>query len=458
MEAIPGLLAMIALVLANGFFVASELSIVSVRRSRIEQLVAEGNPLARAVQRAQANLPLYIAASQLGITMASLALGWVAEPALGQLLHPLLVALPFLPAEGREAASHSISVLIAFAIVTALHIVLGELAPKSLALQRTEAIALFVQRPLSVFIFLFRLPISVISALGMFVLRALRLRPPGGEELVHSVEELRLLVAGSHEAGVLDETEAEIVTRVLGFHELAVREVMVPRTELQALPVTATLDDVIRLTAMSGHSRFPVYEGDLDHVLGVLHLKDLFAVLEKGTPERFELRPLVRDVLVVPDSLPVDTLLLQPQREQRSVALVVDEFGGVAGLVTLQDVLERIVGEFGDEFEAARPAVQPQPDGTVLIDGLARIEDVARECRLPIRPEDTEEAETMGGLVMLRLGRVPAVGDEVALGEATLRVERMDGRRVEVLRLRRPASPNSRGSADSPQPPSSGDS
>jgi CBS domain containing-hemolysin-like protein len=211
---------------------------------------------------------------------------------------------------------------------------------------------------------------------------------------VHSVEELRLLVAGSHEAGMLDETEAEIVTRVLGFHELAVREVMVPRTELQALPVTATLDDLIRLTATSGHSRFPVYEGDLDHVLGVLHLKDLFAVLEKGTPEHFELRPLVRDVRVVPDSLPVDTLLLQLQREQRSIALVVDEFGGVAGLVTLQDVLERIVGEFGDEFEAARPAVQPQPDGTVLIDGLARIEDVARECRLPIRPEDTEEAET----------------------------------------------------------------
>jgi putative hemolysin len=441
MEVIPSLLAMIALVLANGFFVASELSIVSVRRSRIEQLVAEGNPLARAVQRAQANLSLYIAASQLGITMASLALGWVAEPALGRLFAPLLAALPFGSPEGREAASHTASALLAFAIVTALHIVLGELAPKSLALQRTESVALMVQRPLALFIWLFRLPIVLISTLGTAVLRLLRLRPPGGEELVHSVEELRLLVLGSHEAGVLDETEAEIVTRVLGFHELAVREVMVPRTELETLPATATLDEVMELAASSEHSRFPVYDGDLDHVVGVLHLKDLFALLEEATSRPFDLRSLARPVLVVPDSLPVDTLLIQLQREQRSLALVVDEFGGIAGLVTLQDVLERIVGEFGDEFETTQPAVRPQPDGSVLIDGLARIEDVARECGLTVHPDDLEEAETMGGLAMLRLGRVPVEGDDVPLDNAHLRVERMDGRRVETLRLLREAPP-----------------
>jgi CBS domain containing-hemolysin-like protein len=191
----------------------------------------------------------------------------------------------------------------------------------------------------------------------------------------------------------------------------------------------------MRLAATSGHSRFPVYEENLDHVVGVLHVKDLFPLLARGTPETFSLRELVRPVLVVPDSLPVDTLLLQLQREQRSLAVVVDEFGGTAGLITLQDLLERIVGQFGDEFEAAEPLVAPQPDGSVVIDGLARIEDVAAACGLPVDERVTEEVETMGGLVMLHLGRVPAVGDEVPLGDRRLRVEEMDGHRVDRLRL-----------------------
>jgi putative hemolysin len=435
MDALPSLVAVLALVLANGFFVASEFALVSVRRSRVDQLVAQGNVLARGVRDALNHLDMYIAATQLGITMASLALGWIGEPALGHLIEPLVLALPFLPPEGRSAASHSITAVIAFVVITTLHIVLGELVPKTMAIQRAEATALFLARPLGLFLWVFRLPIVALNALGNWTVRLLGLRPSEGEELVHTAEEIRLLVAGSHEAGMLDETEAEIVTRVLGFHELAVREVMLPRTELQALPVTAARDEVMHLAATSGHSRFPVYEGDLDHVLGVLHLKDLLAALEPSQPAGFDLRRLVRPVLMVPDSLPVDTLLLQLQREQRSLAVVVDEFGGIAGLITLQDVLERIVGEFGDEFEAARPAVQPQPDGTVLIDGLARIEDVARECGLTVRAEDTEEVETMGGLVMLRLGRVPAVGDEIPVDGAVLRVEQMDGRRVARLRL-----------------------
>jgi putative hemolysin len=434
-EALPGLLAVVALVLANGIFVAGEFALVSIRRSRVDQLAAEGNVLAKGVRDALDHLDMYIAATQLGITMASLALGWIGEPALAHLIEPLVVALPFVPVEERSTASHTIVAVVAFIVMTVLHIVLGELVPKTMAIQRAEATALLIARPLGLFLYVFRLPIVVLNAMGNATVRLFGLQPSAGEEAVHSPDELRLLVAGSQEAGVLDETEAEIVTRVLGFHELAVREVMVPRTELQALPVTATLGEVMRLAITSGHSRFPVYEGDLDHVLGVLHLKDLFKLLKQGRPADFSLRPLVRDLRVVPDSLPADTLLAQLRREQRSLALVVDEFGGVAGLVTLQDVLERIVGQFGDEFEAARPEVQPQPDGSVLIDGLARIEDVARECGLAVRPEDTDEVETMGGLVMLRLGRLPSVGDEVPLDGTVLRVEQMDGRRVARLRL-----------------------
>ncbi len=435
MEAIPNLIAVLLVVLANGFFVASEFALVTVRRSRLEQRIAEGSAAARAVRDAQQHLDTYIAAVQLGVTMASLALGWLGEPAVATLLEPVFAEAPLLSPGAREFASHTISTVIAFALITTFHIVLGELVPKSLALQRTEAVAYFVVRPMRLFRWVFGVPINLLKGLGNLVLRLLGLRPVGGEELVHSVDELRVLVAGSSEAGVLDETEAEIVGRVLGFHELAVREVMVPRTELQAIPVTASLDEVLHLAATSGHSRFPVFEGDLDHVVGVLYLKDLFTVLEHRAPGRFDLRRVVRQAYVVPDSLPVDTLLVQLQRERRRLAIVVDEFGGTAGLVTLQDVLERIVGQFGDEYEAAQPAVVAQPDGTLLIDGLARIEDVAKQVGLAVTPEDTQEVETMGGLMMLRLGRLPTIGDEIALDGSVLRVEQMDGRRVARLRL-----------------------
>jgi putative hemolysin len=433
-DGLLSLFVVLLLVLTNGFFVASEFALVTVRRSRVDQLVAEGHPLAPAVRGALGHLDTYIAATQLGITMASLALGWVGEPAVAHLLDPLLAALP-LEGEGYAVATHSLSVAIAFSVITALHIVLGELAPKTIALQRAETTALLVARPLGVFLFAFRLPIQALNRLGNLVVRALGLRPASGEELVHSVEELRLLVVGSREAGVLDETEAEIVGRVLGFAELTVREVMVPRTEMQALPVTATLPEVMDRAQTGGHSRFPVYEGDLDHIVGVLHLKDLIAVLKPTGAAPFDLRRLTRPVLVVPDSLPVDTLLAQLQREQRSLAAVVDEFGGIAGLVTVQDVLQRIVGQLGDEFEAARPPVARQPDGTMLVDGLARIEDVALECGLAVDASDTREVETIGGLVMLRLGRLPVVGDAVEVGGAKLRVELMDGHRVAQVRL-----------------------
>lgn len=433
-DGLLSLFVVLLLVLTNGFFVASEFALVTVRRSRVEQLVAEGHPLAPAVRSALGHLDTYIAATQLGITMASLALGWVGEPALAHLLDPVLAALP-LAGEGRDLAEHTLSAAIAFSVITALHIVLGELAPKTFALQRAEATALLVARPLSVFLFVFRLPIHALNAMGNLVVRGLGLRPASGEELVHSVEELRLLVIGSREAGVLDETEAEIVGRVLGFAEVTVREVMVPRTEMQALPVTATLGEILDLAEVSGHSRFPVFDGSLDQIVGVLHLKDLIAVLKRGEPAPFNLRGLLRQVLIVPDSLPIDTLLAQLQREQRTLAVVLDEFSGTAGLVTVQDVLQRIVGQLGDEFQAARPPVALQPDGSVLIDGLARIEDVAQECGLPISESDTEEVETMGGLVMLHLGRLPTVGDRVEVGRAVLQVEQMDGHRVSTVRL-----------------------
>lgn len=444
MESLVNLVALVVLLLVNAFFVASEFSLVSIRRSRIDQLAGDGHATARLVQKALQHLDRYIATTQLGITMASLALGWVGEPALGHIieraldrpLELLLSALPFVPVEGHAAIAHTTATVIAFAFITAVTIVIGELVPKRLALAQSERMAFTTIRPLSLFLWVFHLPVNLLNHLGNVVLRLLGLQPSAGDELVHSPDELRMLVLGSREAGVLDETEAEIVSRVLGFAELSVREVMVPRTELQALPVTATWEQVVHLAATNGHSRFPVYDGDLDQLVGVLHLKDLFKRLEQPNPTgAFDLRRMVRPVPVVPDSLPVDSLLVQLQHDQRSVAMVVDEFGGIAGLVTVQDVLQRIVGQMGDEFEPARQVIVPQSDGSLLVDGLARIEDVAEQCGLRVAPEDTQEVETMGGLVMLHLGRLPDVGDEVAVGDRLLRVEQMDGRRVARLRV-----------------------
>ena len=251
MEAIPNLVAVLFVVLANGFFVASEFALVTVRRSRLEQRIAEGSAAARAVRDAQQHLDTYIAAVQLGVTMASLALGWLGEPAVAAILETALAETPFLSPAARDFASHTLSVVLAFAIITTFHIVFGELVPKSMALQRTEAVAYFVVRPMGVFQWVFGMPIHLLKSLGNLVLKLMGLRPVGGDELVHSVDELRVLVAGS-EAGVLDETEAEIVGRVLGFHELSVREVMLPRTELQALSTSASPR---RGTALGGDQR-----------------------------------------------------------------------------------------------------------------------------------------------------------------------------------------------------------
>src|SRR5215203_498491 len=259
-----GLVAVIVLVLANGFFVATEFAIVAVRRSRIEQLAADGHRSAEAAKQVVGHLDAYIAACQLGITMASLALGWVGEPAFAHLVEPPLEALV---GQFAPAAAHGIAVGTAFAIITTLHIVIGELAPKGLALQRPEATALWIARPIQIFYVLFRWPITLLNAVGNGVLKLIGLDPGAGHEMVHSVEELRLLVHASREGGTVEESEARIASRAFEFGELTAGELMTPRTEVEGIPVTATLNELVALAAETSHSRLVVYEGSLDNVV-----------------------------------------------------------------------------------------------------------------------------------------------------------------------------------------------
>jgi putative hemolysin len=431
-----GLLTVAVLVLANGFFVATEFAIVAVRRSRLEQLAQEGHPTAAAAKDLVGHLDAYIAACQFGITMASLALGWLGEPALAHLIEPSLERLVgyFAP-----AAAHGVAVGAAFAVITALHIVIGELAPKGLALQRAEATALWVARPMQLFYLVFRWPITALNTVGNGVLRLVGLHPAAGHEMVHTVEELHLLVTSSQEAGVVEASEARIASRAFHFADLTADDLMTPRTEVEAVPVTATMDDVLARAFATTHTRLLVYDGSLDHVLGVLHVRDLLKVI-RASPEPFNLRALVRPVISVPASKPADDLLDEMRAARRQLAVVIDEFGGTAGIITLEDLIEALVGRIEEEPPLGSDALpftgaEREPDGSIALDGLTRLAEFEEIAGVQLAESIHEEVATVGGVVMERLGRIPEVGDEVTVVGRRLRVEALDGRRVARVRV-----------------------
>ncbi|MGA7730092.1 MAG: hemolysin family protein [Chloroflexia bacterium] len=420
-----GLLVVLFLVLLNGFFVAAEFALVAVRRSRIEQLVAEGNRPARAVRNALEHLDTYIAATQLGITMASLALGWIGEPALAQIIDPVLAAI--LPADWVQAGSHAIAFAISFALITTLHIVLGELAPKGIALQRPEATSLVVTVPMTIFLRVFRPFIMALNGVGNLVLRLIGFRPAGEEAHVHTVEELRYLVRSSREAGLLESAEEEIVGRALNLGNITAHSVMVPRNEMASVPLDISRDDLLDIAGHERHVRFPVYEDNQDHVVGMIFITDALAWARAHPGEPFTVRAAMRPPLFVPESIKGDDLLAQMRAARTHTAIVIDEYGGVAGLVTLQDILERIVGEMPELDEDSRPDVELLSDGSARIDGLAPLIDIVE--RFDIKLEDVE-ADTVGGYVLETLGHIPTTGEEVDIGSYILRVTRMDGLRV----------------------------
>ena len=420
----------LALVLANGFFVAGEFSIVTVRKTRIDQLVAEGHRGARAVRRAITNPEKYIAATQLGITMASLALGWIGEPALASLVEP---GFTFLPAGIAETTAHSVSVAIAFAIVTALHIVLGELAPKTIALERPEATALLVVKPTELFMKALSPFIRLLNGTGQAVVNILGMRGSGKHAMVHSEEELKMLVTASQEAGVLEEQEEQMLHRVFAFADLTAGQVMIPRTEVVAIPADATRDQIVDLVA-PGHAQLPVYRGDLDHVIGMLYVTDLLRAMTQAGG-KINVAALAREVLTVPETLGADDLLAEMRRRGAREAVVIDEYGGTAGLVTFESLMGRIVGDLATGAgRAAR--IETLPDGSVNINGLVLVHDVNERFGLHI---DSATYTTVGGFVLGRLGRRPKVGDTIDVGDRRMRVAALDGIRVATVWLSRAA-------------------
>lgn len=430
MEIIFQIVLVIGLVLLNGYFVASEFALVAVRKTRIEELAKRGNKTAKLVQGALQDLDSYISSTQLGITIASLALGWVGEPFLAHLFEPLF---DFLPSNIAFVTAHALAVGVAFSIITFLHIVLGELAPKTIALQRAEGVALVIIAPLVLFTKLFKPFILVFNGAGNFVIRLVGLKPAQDIESVHSQAEISMILAQSAERGEIEQEEAEMVRKVFHLGEIPVKHIMMPRTDIMAFSMTTSLKDAVRLGEKNMHSRFPIYEQSIDDVIGFVHVKDLYKAYRKDEKRKLMQTRIIREILTVPETKPADEVMKDMRKKRIHIAVVTDEFGGTSGIITLEDIIESLVGEIQDEFEVPAIEIQPQKDGTFLIDGLTPIERVQHKFKLAIRGQGYT---TIGGLVFGILGREPRVGDKIRVGQVILSVEEIEGRRIKRLRLK----------------------
>lgn len=428
------LLVVALLVLANGFFVASEFALVAVRKTRIDQLAAEGSGAAVVVQKAVKDLDRYIAATQVGITIASLILGGVGEKTFHHIFEPVIGPILAAVSAPKGLSSGIVATALAYFVMTALHVIIGELMPKSIALQNAEKTSLVIGRPMTFFAKVFAPLIWLLNGTGSFLLRRLGIHAVEGHGTVHSPEELDILVAQSHQGGELNDTEAEILHRVVRFSDLTLREVMVPRVEMQALPVEMPSLALRAWVHSQPHSRVPVYHGSMDEVIGILHLKDMVpfaAKLPPGDDEKMiSLMPLVREAVRLPETSTVDKLLGEFKRRRQQMAIVIDEFGGTAGLITLGDLLEQVFGEVADEFDTPEVEVAAREDGRISVSGRTLIDEINTryETGFPV-----DEADTMAGLVLSCLGRVAVVGDEVEVNGVKLRVEAIE--RLKITRL-----------------------
>jgi CBS domain containing-hemolysin-like protein len=417
----------VVLLVLNGYFVAVEFALVRSRRTRLEAMVRAGDPLARFAFAASGNLARVLSASQLGITLASLGLGWTAESALGDTFAAFFGSLPF-PIE--QSLRVSIGAIAALLLASYLQVVFGELAPRAFALNRPEQIAKWLAPPLLAFAWVVRPFTAFLTWSAATVLRLFGQSTKAQHESVHSPDELRMLVEQSEEQGALEPTDAELLGKVFEFSEKKARDVMTPRTAIVAMTAAASLDDALEVVEEAGFSRYPVFDDSIDNIIGMVHVKDLLGVLREKLDE-FTVRDIMRDVHVVPGSREVEEVLADFKTRKEHMAIVLDEYGGTAGLVTMEDLLEEIVGEILDEYDdAIEVQARAAPGGETLVPGAMAVREVNESYGLSV-PED--DYTTVGGYVFGVLGRLPLVGDRVTGGGATFVVRAMDGRRIETL-------------------------
>ena len=412
------------LVFANGFFVAAEFALVGVRRSRIVTLAEAGNRRAQLLIEVLNDLNAYISATQLGITMASLALGWIGEPVFARILEG--------PLAGRvsQTVLDTIAFALAFTVITFLHIVAGELAPKTLALERTESLALRIALPMKLFRQVFRWPIRLLDWAGIRVVRLFGLHPTGEHASIYTEDELRHLINASHKSGHLEPEEQQLINRVFDFSDADVKQAMVPRVRISALPITATFSEVKDAFRTLRYSRLPVYRETFENIAGVVLLKDIAAL---DDDKDFHLEKLLYPPHFIPDTTRLGPALTQMQASRTHLAFVIDEHGGIEGIVTLEDLLEEIVGEIDDEYDEEVRSQIIEEDGSYLLDGMLAVRDLNRRFSLDL-PERSGYT-TIGGFLMAQTGEVPRAGQSVNFDGATFKVERVAGRTIRRVRM-----------------------
>jgi CBS domain containing-hemolysin-like protein len=429
----------LGLVALNAFFVAAEYALLSVRRTRLEQLANEGNPRARLVLTLISDMVALFSGTQLGITVISLLLGWIGQAIMADAIERSLEG--YLGRVARAALAHSISVGIAFLLITILLMVLGELVPKALAYEGAERFALGVAPPMFLFLKLSRYPVRLLDFLAHGVLRSLHRPPPGSHGPAHTAEEVKLIVSSIRKRGLLDAEQEEMIHSVFDLDRVRVREIMVPWNRITCLPVTPDLEALLERVVKDQHSRIPIYDGLPDQIIGVLYTKDLLAVLleraRAGTPVEADcdLRAVLHQPMIVPESMSLTQMLKEARRRHSQMALVVDEFGTFVGLVTIEDVLEQIVGEIQDEYDREEEAIRKVGENVLVVDAAVSLRDLAGEYDIVL---PRAGYETLAGFVEARLGLIPLGGESFVYESRRYSVVEMDGRRVSKVRIETP--------------------
>ncbi len=416
------------LVFLNGFFVAAEFAIVKVRESQIELRARKGSKLAKLAKKITRNLDTYLSATQLGITLASLGLGWIGEPVVAVIITNMF---QFFNLSLSPETVHSISLPVAFISITIMHIVFGELAPKSLAIQRSEQVALFTSGPLMAFYYVFSPFIWLLNSFANFILRVAGFPPVKDMDQLHSSDEIRYILEESKKSGLIEVSEHELINNIFEFTDKDVKQIMLPRGKILAIETGMSFDEVVKMFINEGYTRLPVYDKEIDNIVGVIYSKDLLAVLtgqQKGKPEDF-----MRKVYFVQEDDLLKDVLNKLLSNKIHIAMVLDEFGGLAGLVTLEDILEEIVGEIQDEFDEEKPLVERINDDEFIVDASTVINDVNEY--LPIPLPESDEYETVAGLITSTVGRIPEMNEIVDIENYIIEILERSDRVIESVKL-----------------------
>ena len=418
------------LLFVNGFFVAAEFSLVKVRKTRLEQLCNEGNSNAKKAMKLVDDVNKMLAAAQLGVTIASIALGWVAESTIVQLIEPII---RLFAGSVAHISSHVVAVPISFVLVTYFHVLLGEQLPKCISLRHPETIALLVSTPMDMFITIFKPFVWLLEVSGNKILAACHANSEDAS-LVHSTEELDMLVDASYNEGVLNETEAEMLHNMFKFSDLMAKQVMIPRTDMVCIPDDITYEELNKVALENQYTRYPVYEENIDKILGFIHVKDLYSLaMNKG---EFSVQKLIRPLMLVPETMTLDNLIIEFRKLHCQIAVVIDEFGGTSGLITLEDVLEEIIGEVQDEFdEEAEADIKEIGEDTYIANAMMRIDELVKFFDLKESLFEEDDVDTIAGLVVKLLGRIAQVGDTVSFNGLTFTVKEVDGARITKLQI-----------------------